>query len=171
THLEYAVQKGVNVFMEKSFASDPAGTKRILRAGELATKKNLKIVAGLHCRHSSARHAFIQKVKEGAVGQILLIRAYRMQGGGPLRPRKPGENELLAQIRSPMSVLWSGAGVWMDNMIHQVDECCWLKDAWPVSAHGIGGRFAHSPDCSQNLDSYSIEYTFPDGTKAIVNGR
>ena len=40
-----------------------------------------------------------------------------------------------------------------------------------MAAHGVGGRVAHSDDCSQNLDSYSIEYTFADGTKALVNGR
>ena len=34
-----------------------------------------------------------------------------------------------------------------------------------------GGRFAGSTDCSQNLDSYSIEYTFADGAKAFVTGR
>ena len=56
-------------------------------------------------------------------------------------------------------------------MIHQIDECFWIKDAWPVAAHGVGGRFAGSTDCSQNLDSYSIEYTFADGTKAQVTGR
>jgi len=41
----------------------------------------------------------------------------------------------------------------------------------PVSANGVGGRFAGSTDCSQNLDSYSIEYTFADGAKALVTGR
>ena len=50
--------------------------------------------------------------------------------------------------------------------IHQIDELCWIKDAWPVTAHGIGGRAANSTDCSQNLDSLSIEWTFADGTKA-----
>ena len=50
--LEYAVEKGVNVFMEKSFATDPAGVRRVIKAGEAAEKKNLKIAAGLMCRHS-----------------------------------------------------------------------------------------------------------------------
>ena len=59
----------------------------------------------------------------------------------------------------------------MELMIHQIDECFWIKDAWPVSGHGVGGRFAGSTDASQNLDSYSIEFTFPDGTKALVTGR
>jgi hypothetical protein len=52
-----------------------------------------------------------------------------------------------------------------------VDECCWIKDAWPVSAHGLGGRAPGSTDCSQNLDSHAVEYAFADGTRALVNGR
>src|SRR5512137_1855030 len=80
-HLEYAVQKGVNVFMEKDFAPDPGGVKRILRAGEASEKKNLKIGAGLMCRHSSARQTLIQKIRDGAMGDIQLIRAYRMDSG------------------------------------------------------------------------------------------
>ena len=33
THLEYAVLKGVNAFMEKSFEVDAPGVRRVLRAG------------------------------------------------------------------------------------------------------------------------------------------
>src|SRR5512137_1295925 len=98
-HLEYAVQKGVNVFMEKDFASDPGGIKRILRAGEAAEKKNLKIAAGLMCRHSSARQALIQKIRDGAMGDIQLIRAYRMDSSYAMAPFPRGENELLWQLR------------------------------------------------------------------------
>ncbi|HOW63958.1 MAG TPA: gfo/Idh/MocA family oxidoreductase [Candidatus Paceibacterota bacterium] len=172
-HLEYAVQKGVNVFMEKDFAPDPGGVKRILRAGEAAEKKNLKIAAGLMCRHSSARQALIQKIREGAMGQVQLIRAYRMDSGYFMGPFPGGQSELLWQLSPghPYQFLWSSGGVFIELMIHQIDECFWIKDSYPVSAHGVGGRFAGSADCSQNLDSYSIEYTFADGTKALVTGR
>ena len=88
THLEYAVEKGVNVFMEKNFAPDPGGTQQVLRAGEAAEKKNLKIAAGLMCRHSSARQALIQKIRDGALGEIQLIRAYRMDPGWRMGPFK-----------------------------------------------------------------------------------
>src|SRR5512136_418313 len=172
-HLEYAVQKGINVFMEKDFASDPGGIKRILRAGEAAEKKNLKIAAGLMCRHSAARQALIQKIRDGAMGDIQLIRAYRMDSGYFMGPFPKGQNELLWQLSPghPYQFYWSSGGIFIELMIHQIDECFWIKDALPVSAHGVGGRFAGSTDCSQNLDSYSIEFTFPDGTKTLVTGR
>lgn len=172
-HLEYAVDKGVNVFMEKDFAADPGGVKRILKAGEAAEKKNLKIAAGLMCRHSSARQALIRKIREGAMGDIQLIRAYRMDSGYLMGPFPRGQNELLWQLSPghPYQFLWASGGVFIELMIHQIDECFWIKDSYPVSAHGIGGRFPGSTDCSQNLDSYSIEYTFADGTKALISGR
>jgi predicted dehydrogenase len=172
-HLEYAVEKGVNVFMEKDFAADPGGIQQILRAAEAAERKNLKIAAGLMCRHSSARQALIQKIRDGAMGDIQLIRAYRMDPGYGMGPFPRSENELLWQLRPghPFQFLWSSGGIFIELMIHQIDECFWIKDSWPVSAHGVGGRFAGSKDCSQNLDSYSIEYTFADGAKAMVTGR
>lgn len=164
--LEYAVERGVNVFMEKSFATDPPGVRRVIQAGEAARKKNLKIAAGLQCRHSRNRHELIKRIRDGELGQIQLIRAYRMQHCGWLGPRPADQPELAWQIRNFTQFLWVSGGLFAEMNIHQIDEICWLKDAWPVTAHGIGGRAANSTDCSQNLDSLAIEWTFADGTKA-----
>ncbi|HRT55248.1 MAG TPA: gfo/Idh/MocA family oxidoreductase [Candidatus Paceibacterota bacterium] len=165
--LEYAVEKGVNVFMEKSFAPDAPGLRRIIKAGEAAAAKNLKIAAGLQCRHSRNRHELIRRIRAGELGDIHLIRAYRMQPVGHLGKRPPAEKELFWQIRNFVHFLWVSGGLFAEMNIHQIDEICWIKDAWPVTAHGIGGRIANSPDCSQNLDSFTIEWTFADGTKAL----
>jgi len=170
-HLQYAIEKGVNVFMEKSFAADPGGVQKMLRLGEAAEKKNLKIGCGLMCRHSSARQAMIEKIRQGAMGDIQLIRAYRMDAGSRMKPFAAGSNEVLEQIRRAYQFLWVSSGFFIEYMIHQIDECCWIKDGLPISAHGVGGRSANNADCSQNLDSYSIEYTFADGAKAMVTGR
>jgi predicted dehydrogenase len=165
--LEYAVEKGVNVFMEKSFGPDAPSLRRVIRAGEAAAKKNVKIAAGLQCRHSRNRLELIQRMRDGELGQIQLIRAYRMQPVGDLGKKPTDEKELFWQIRNFVHFLWVSGGLFAEMNIHQIDELCWVKDSWPVSAHGIGGRAADSTDCSQNLDSLSIEWTFADGTKAL----
>ena len=100
------------------------------------------------------------------LGDIQLIRAYRMEPVGPLGPKPPEEDELLWQFRNFVRFYWVSGGLFAEMDIHQIDEICWLKDALPVQAHGIGGRVADSTDCSQNLDSFAIEWTFADGTKA-----
>jgi predicted dehydrogenase len=164
--LEYAVQKGINVFMEKSFATDPPQVRRVIKAGEEAEKKNLKIAAGLMCRHSKNRQELIQRIRDGQLGQIQLIRAYRMHGNIAMGPKPAAEKDLFWQIRNFVMFYWVSGGLWAEMDIHQIDEICWIKGEYPVAAHGIGGRTANSSDCGQNLDSYSVEWTFADGTKA-----
>ena len=165
-HLEYAVAKGVNVFFEKSFATDPVGVRRVLKAAEQAEKKNLKIAAGTMCRHSKNRQEVIKRIRDGAMGQIQLLRACRTENFGTLGRKPEGENEILWQLRSVYHLFWVSAGLWSEADIHQIDEMCWIKDAWPVSAHGVGGRAPNSTDCGQNLDNCCAEWTFADGTKA-----
>ena len=164
--LEYAVKKGVNVFMEKSFAPDVSGLRRLIKAGEEAQKKNLKIAAGLQWRHSDNRQQLIKRIRDGVLGDIQLIRAYRVHPVGPMGKKSPEYDELLWQIRNFIRFFWVSGGLFAEMNVHQIDEICWIKDAWPVSAHGIGGRAANSTDHGQGLDSFSIEWTFADGTKA-----
>ena len=164
--LEYAVERGVHVFMEKSFAVDPPGVRRVLRAAEAAERKGLKIAAGLMCRHSRNRQELIRRIRDGELGEILFVRAYRMEASGPLGPKPASVPELEWQLRNFTKFLWVSGGLYAEMDIHQIDELCWIKDGWPVSAHGVGGRVAGSTDCSQNLDSFSAEWTFGDGTKA-----
>jgi predicted dehydrogenase len=157
--------------MEKSFAPDAPGLRRLIRAGEAAEKKNLKIAAGLQCRHSVNRQQLIERIRDGALGDLQLIRAYRMHAVGGMGPKPKGYDELLWQIRNFTRFFWVSGGLFAEMNIHQIDEICWLKDDWPATAHGIGGRAANSTDRGQGFDSISIEWTFPDGTKATDNVR
>jgi predicted dehydrogenase len=86
--------------------------------------------------------------------------------------RWPGNpSELLWQIQRFHSFIWASGGSFNDFMIHVIDHCCWMKDAWPVKAHALGGRHYRGDHVDQNFDSYSVEYTFADGTKLIADGR
>ena len=46
-----------------------------------------------------------------------------------------------------------------------------MKDAWPVKAKALGGRHYRGDYIDQNFDTYSVEYTFADGTKLFLEGR
>jgi len=171
-HVEYAVQKGIHVFMEKPFACDPVGLRRILHAGEEADRRGVKIAAGLQCRHSPARAAMIDRIREGELGELMYVRADRLTGRRWMGDQGDKSNQLVDQLKfGKINLLWVGSGHMVDNLIHQIDECCWLMDDWPVSCHGMGGREVGSTDHGQNLDTYSMEFTFPDGRKAFCGFR
>ncbi|MCS7306183.1 MAG: gfo/Idh/MocA family oxidoreductase [Thermoguttaceae bacterium] len=165
--LEYAVAKGVHVFMEKSFACDPPGVRRVIAASEAAGKKNLKIAAGLMARHSKNRQELIRRIREGQLGEIHQIRAFRVHPAATLPKRPAHVDELQWQLRNFTHFFWVSGGLWAEMDIHQVDEICWIKDAYPVSAIGVGGRSGGVPDYGQNFDSVFVEWTFADGSKAF----
>jgi myo-inositol 2-dehydrogenase / D-chiro-inositol 1-dehydrogenase len=169
-HLEYAVEKGRNVFMEKSFGVDAPGIRRVLKAGEAAAKKNLKIAGGLMSRHYVPLEQAVEQLHKGLIGDLITCWAYREHGPVGFSPRPKTDSELAHQIRNYSNFTWLNGSFLLDWLIHNLDVCCWCKDAWPVSAQGQGGRQVRTaPD--QLFDHYAVEYTFPDGTRLFAQGR
>ena len=170
----YAIQKGINTFMEKPVTVDGPTTRRMLTLGEEAKKKGLKVGVGLMCRHCEARQELFNRIQDGEIGDVLMLRAYRQTGpvGTALTGPKPdGISELMYQIKNFHGFLWASGGCFSDFLIHNIDECCWMKNAWPVSAKGTGARTYRGDYVDQNFDTYSVEYTFGDGTKLFLEGR
>jgi len=169
-HLEYAVQKGVNVFMEKSFAVDGPGIRRVLKAGQLAKGKNLKIAGGLMSRHYVPLEEAIDQVHQGRIGEVIYANAYRMHGPVGIKPKEPGMSELAYQVMNYSCFTWLNGSFIVDWLIHNIDVCCWAKNDWPVSVQGSGGRQVRE-DADQLFDHYVAEYTFADGTRLLAQGR
>jgi predicted dehydrogenase len=95
----------------------------------------------------------------------------RVGPAGFVNPRAAQPSELLYQIRNYLGFFWASGGVFHDYVAHNIDECCWMKGAWPVRAQGQGGRLYRGDAVDQNFDNYTVEYTFPDGTKLFVYSR
>ena len=95
-HFEHAVAADCNVFMEKSFAVDAPGVRRVLKTGEEATKKNLKVAGGLMSRHYQPLEEAVKQIHDGAIGDVITCWAYRVHGPVGFQQRKPGESELAA---------------------------------------------------------------------------
>jgi predicted dehydrogenase len=175
---QYAIEKGVNVFMEKPLTADGPTTRKMIALADESVAKNLKVGVGLMSRHSRALQQLSQRIQDGEIGDIILIRGYRMHG--PIvgyYPAKPKEmSEMEFQIRKFHAFLWASGGTYSDFYIHIIDHCCWMKNAWPVEAQSLGGRHYRqdangAPCIDQNFDVYATEYTFADGAKFIMDGR
>lgn len=173
-HYSYAIEKGLNVFMEKPLTVDGPTTNRLLELNKAALTKNLKVGVGLMCRHCKGRQELFERIQGGEIGDVNLLRAYRMAGptgSAACGPVPTGENELMYQIANFHAFLWLSGGAVSDFLIHNIDEACWMKDAWPVEVIASGGRHYRGSNVDQNFDNYAMEYTFEDGTKLFVNGR
>ncbi len=173
-HFTYAIEKRLNVFMEKPVAVDGPTVRKMVRLAEESERLGMKVGVGLMCRHCVARKELFTRIKDGQIGDITMIRAYRMAGptATAFSPPKPANiSELDYQIQRFHSFLWASGGAYSDFLIHNIDECCWMKDAWPISAKSNGGRHYRGDNIDQNFDSYSTEFTFADGAKFFLEGR
>ena len=172
-HFTYAIEKNLNVFMEKPVTVDGPTSKRMLKLAEDATAKNLKVGVGLMSRHSRALQELAKRVQDGEIGDVILQRGYRMHG--PIGffaslPKPKDANELLYQVQRFHSFIWASGGNYSDFYIHIIDHLGWMKGSWPVKAQALGGRhYRQSPEgvtyVDQNLDTYAVEYTYADGSK------
>jgi len=175
-HFGYAIEKGLNVFMEKPVSVDGPSSRKMLALAEESQKKGLKVGVGLMCRHCRSRGELFDRIKNGEIGDIVLMRAYRQSGPTASDFTYPNMldsslSPLFNQIRRFHSFLWLSGGSYSDFLIHNIDECCWMKDAWPVQAQSMGGRHYRGDAIDQNFDNYTTEFTFADGTKFYMEGR
>jgi len=171
-HFDLAIRKGLNVFMEKPITVDGPSTRRMLALAEASEKKNLKVGVGLMCRHCKAREELLGRIRGGEIGDILAMRTYRLVGpAGFTGPKPDNLSELLFQVKQYLSFMWASGGLVHDYTSHNIDECCWMKGAWPVRALGSGGRTNRGNFVDQNFDHYNVEYTFADGAKLHMHAR
>jgi predicted dehydrogenase len=178
-HFQYAIEKNLNVFMEKPLTADGPSSLRMLKLGEESVAKNLKVGVGLMSRHARNLQELHKRIEDGKLGEIIAMRGYRMQG--PIGhfntlPKPKDISELDYQVQRFHALLWAGGGAFSDFYIHIIDHLSWMKNDWPVKAMGMGGRNYRSAGnginyVDQNFDSYSVEYTYADGSKMFFDGR
>ena len=71
-----------------------------------AVKKNLKVAVGLHRRHQPVYRQTIERVRQGAVGEVMLMRCYWNLGFLNVVARKPGMTEMEYQMRNSYYFTW-----------------------------------------------------------------
>src|SRR4051812_41697406 len=85
-HFEEAVKQGKHIFMEKPVAVDGPGVRRVLLAAQEAKKKNLKVGVGLQRHHQPNYMETIERLHNGAIGDITTMRVY-WDNQGPVGPK------------------------------------------------------------------------------------
>jgi predicted dehydrogenase len=129
-HFKYAIDKGINVFMEKPLTSDGPTSRRMLELNKLAKAKNLKVGVGLMSRHKKSLQQLHQRIhQENEIGDVMLMRGYRMQGllGSAFSEKYPGAgpgkpSELMWQISRFHSFIWASGGGYSDFNVHHIDH-------------------------------------------------
>ena len=166
-HLKAAVEAGKHVFVEKPHAIDPAGIKMVREACEAARKKGLSVVSGLQSRYHPGYRETVQRIHDGAIGEIVAIEENFLRAPYVLYPRAPGLSEVQFQASNQYHFHWLSGDDVPQSLVHNLDRASWvLNEKTPVKAHGLGGRSTLKGEVYGSVfDHHSVIYEFDSGVK------
>ena len=163
-HLKAAIAAGKHVFTEKPVTVDVAGYRTVLEVYEQARQKNLGIAAGTQRRHHAAYREALQRVQDGAIGEIVAARAYWNQGGLWHKAREAGWSDMEYQVRNWLYYTWLSGDHIVEQHVHNIDVVNWGMNAIPVRVFGVGGRQARTdPEYGHIYDHFGLEYEYANG--------
>lgn len=159
-HVAEAVDAGKHVFAEKPSCVDPAGYHVCLEAHDRAVANGTAIVTGTQYRRQANYIEAVQKIRDGAIGDIVSATTRYCSNSIWFKNRKPGMTELEYQLYNWMHFVWLSGDQIAEQAVHNIDAINWVMGSPPESAYGAGGQFTR-PEGSEMWDSMSLDYVYP----------
>ncbi len=166
-HTMAAVKAGKHVFTEKPHGIDPAGVKLMQAACDLAKENKLSVVSGLHSRYHPGYAETIQRIHDGAIGEIVSIEENFLRPPYGVIARNPNLSELEWQCSTQYHFVWLSGDDVVQSLVHNLDRASWaMKEQVPVKCHGLGGRSAMFEGIYGNVfDHHSVIYEYENGVR------
>jgi predicted dehydrogenase len=164
-HFRYAVEKNKHVFAEKPVAVDAPGVRSVLDTCEMARRKNLSVVSGLCLRFDPGFRETVQRIHDGAIGDIVALQANDLRSGIWERKREENWTDMVFQMRNWYHFTWLSGDFNVEQHVHYLDVCAWLmKNEYPTQVVGMGGRQVRSAQ-GHIYDHFAVVYEYARGQK------
>lgn len=172
-HLAHAIEKGRHVFCEKPVAVDAPGVRSVVASVAKAKAKRLAIVSGLCYRYHRPKREVMERVHQGAIGDILTLQATYHTGGLWHRGRDAEWTEMEYQLRNWLYYAWLSGDIITEQHIHSLDKVAWaMRDEYPAAVTASGGRSQRTEEKYGNVfDHFTTVYDFESGAKAFCSCR
>lgn len=166
-HTMAAIRAGRHVFVEKPHGIDPAGIKLVRAACALARDKRLCVQSGLHSRHHTGYAETIQRIHDGAIGEVVALEENFLRAPYGVTERKPGYSELQYQCSTQYHFTWLSGDDVVQSLVHNFDRANWvMRGEPPVKCHGLGGRSTMTDPIYGNVfDHHAVIYEFASGVR------
>ena len=171
-HLKAAIDAGKHVFAEKPVAVDAPGVRSVLETCEEAKRKNLSVVSGLCIRYDAGFRETIQRLHDGAIGDVHTLIANDYRGPIWVKPRKEDWTDMHWQMHNWYYFTWLSGDFNVEQHVHYLDVCAWVMNGYPIKAIGMGGRQVRTEPMYGNIyDHHSVTYEYENGTRLFSNCR
>jgi predicted dehydrogenase len=160
-HFKYAVDKGVNSFLEKPVAVDAEGYRTVVAAARIASSKNLSVVTGTQRHHQRSYLESYKKIMEGHIGEIRGGNVYWNQNQLWYRAKDKNWSDMEWMIRDWVNWTWLCGDEIVEQHVHNIDVFTWFSGLKPINAIGVGSRQRRVT--GDGYDNFSIDFEFPGG--------
>lgn len=164
-HSMTAIKAGKHVFVEKPHGIDPAGVKLMQQAADLAKQKGLCIISGLQSRYHTGYAETVQRIHDGAIGDVVAIEENFLRGPYGVIPRREGLSELKWQCSTQYHFRWLSGDDVPQSLVHNLDRSTWVMgNKVPAKCHGLAGRSSMTePIYGDVFDHHSVVYEYENG--------
>jgi predicted dehydrogenase len=137
-HLKAAIDAGKHVFAEKPVAVDAPGVRSVLETCAEAKRKQLSVVSGLCLRYDAGFRETVQRLHDGAIGDIHTLMANDYRGPIWTKARQPDWTDMHWQMRNWYYFTWLSGDFNVEQHVHYLDVCAWIMNGYPPKGHRHG---------------------------------
>ena len=150
-----ALKAGKHVYCEKPIGTTPAEIRDLVKA---ARASNKVFVAGQQMRTMIQLGTAIKKINEGAIGDILFVKAQRHASRD--LPYDGSSGDWYYDFKK-------SGGYLVEQSVHNLDACNWAIGQHPIRCAGFGGINLHKnePQGRDIYDHQSLTYEYANGAK------
>ena len=169
-HIKAAVEARKHIFCEKPVAVDAPGVQSVVESCREAKKNGKAVVSGLCWRYHHAKREVMQRVHDGAVGDIVALHCAYNTGELWSHPRQKGWSDMEWQLRNWLYFTWLSGDCNVEQHIHSLDKMMWaMKDTPPKQCVGTGGRQKRVDPAFGNIfDHHAVCYEWANGVKLFA---
>ncbi|MBC8328257.1 MAG: Gfo/Idh/MocA family oxidoreductase [Planctomycetes bacterium] len=166
-YAEAAIRAGKHVFVEKPHGIDPVGVRRMQAACDLAEEKGLSLLSGLQSRFQNSYRAAVERIHDGAIGDVVAMQSMFLRGPYRLEPRDPAMTETEFQFRNWYHFRWLSGDDVTQSLVHNVDRMAWiLGEEMPSWCFGLGGRSSGFGEVYGDMfDHHTAVYEYASGPR------
>jgi predicted dehydrogenase len=171
-HLRACIEAGRHVFCEKPVAVDAPGVRHVLESAKLAAQRRLSILSGLCYRYQFAKQATVDRIRDGAIGDIVAVQTSYNTGGLWHRGRKPEWSDMEWQMRNWLYFTWLSGDHCAEQHIHSLDKIAWAMGSYPAKCTASGGRIVRNdPKWGNIYDHFNATFEWQSGVRGFASCR
>jgi myo-inositol 2-dehydrogenase / D-chiro-inositol 1-dehydrogenase len=150
-----ALKAGKNVYCEKPIGVTPAQVRALVEAARASKRV---FVPGQQMRSMKQLGEAVRKIREGAVGDVIMVKAQRHAAAD--LPHDGSSGDWYFDVSK-------SGGYLIEQSVHNLDACNWVIGAHPLRACGFGGilLYKNDPPGRTIFDCGSLTYEYPNGVK------